>query len=90
MSTEFTCKVCKAKHISVKKNEYGLDLLPDTITTRRNSKLEWFLCCVECPQASSVPTGHSLSLWLRLAALWEQCIWHLKFTWNALTHRFKI
>lgn len=89
MSFEFTCKLCEAKHYSNTKNEYGVTLLPDTITTQRNSKQEWFFCCVKCPEAKSVPTRLSTILWLHFTALWKWCVHRLKFTWNALTQQYR-
>lgn len=45
MSVIFTCKICDAKHPSKEENENGLAKLPETITTLKDAKSNWYFCC---------------------------------------------
>ena len=55
MSVVFKCKLCGKEHPSIEINEFGLALLPESITTERDSNQHWYFCCVKCTQAKTMP-----------------------------------
>lgn len=46
MSIIFVCKICKTKHTSTEVFENGVAKLPDSITTLKDAKSNWYFCCV--------------------------------------------
>jgi hypothetical protein len=55
LPTIFGCKLCGKEHPAIESTDYGVPLLPNTITTEKDNQQRWYFCCVECARARSVP-----------------------------------